>query len=272
MTPDSLMKRVSSLVQIGQLSREALAAMSLIVGRWLAACPIPVAELDRYLPLSPRGRRRLISTLREHKLVTSIISPNRNTLLLPLCVQLQQPLKPEPKPEPVPVPQPTPPEPTTAKEPYVPIKPPEAWHDILPPEQPHAVRKSVAGPVSKLLANYKPADIAEPIVEKVKAAKYPMAYLATLCTPAGEPQPHVRPGATKQPRSKPQPQPKATTTTAMQTASVSEPQEKPCPSPATAEQIAAAFGQFRASLEPKPQPSPWTSRRQRQQSGRSLDT
>lgn len=211
-TPDTLMKRVSSLVQLGQLTHDALAVVSIILGRWMAGCPIPLREVDRYLPCSPRTTRRLMAQLRSLDLVSTSASANRCLLALPGCtMRIEQPATTsEPQPQPVP---PEPPPTDPSREPYVPIKPPSAWHDVLVPERPHVVRKSMAPSLSKALAKHSPDEIDPSILGKVEAAKYPAAYLATLVTPAGDLKDHVRVGkakptkaATTSPKSKPAPE------------------------------------------------------------------
>lgn len=265
LTPDTLMKRVSSLVQLGQLAHEALAAVSLTLGRWLAGCPIPLREIERYLPCSPRTTRRIMAQLRSLSLIHTTTSANRCLLALPGCTtQVEPPQRIEPTPQPAltqpaPTPEPTASEPPAvsepSREPYVPIKPPTLWHHILAPERPHAVRKSLAAALSKALAKHSPDDIDPTIRKKVEAAKYPAAYLATLVTPAGDLKDHVRPGQAKPASTKAT---KATTTPKPKPVSEPEPQRKEDACPSSPSKIDWAAAQ--AMFAPIPPTSPFHRR------------
>lgn len=197
---EQLMQRVTTLKMRGSLCPYEFAIMCHVVGSWLGGMPARPRDLDPLLKVGSRQRRTYVARLRGRKLLTIRQVGNVLQLLPRLDVlpeaqpdESQQVVVEESKP-------------AAPKEPYLPIQIPDAWAKSLSPEQQarsQAVRQSQHKTVTQLLTRHRPSDLKPDILKKVQGAKWPLSYLAKLCTEAGYLKRHVR--AESQSSNKPAP-------------------------------------------------------------------
>ena len=183
-----LMTKATALHQQGKLHNHELATLSLVVGRSLGHKPLLLQELDQYLPVGERQRRKYLEHLKSLGLLILEQRPDRRFQVIPLCTTQTTNAAGAAQPEPTPPP-------TKAKPKHVPIQPTDAWMQWLPAaarDRVHAVKAEYVTRVRKALKSLDPSQLDPKVGEKIRSARYPFGYLATVLTPTGGLQPHAR--------------------------------------------------------------------------------
>lgn len=188
-----LMTHVTSLHQQGKLHAHEHTTAALVVGRWLGGSPLTLRELDDYLPVGERQRRKYLARLVQQSILRLEQRPDRLWHIVPVC---HQQVAPSMSTTPTNVkqvdPEPAPPKATPK---HVPIQPTDTWLQWLPADkraQVHAVSADKVTRVRRALKKVSPSDLEPGLAKKIREVRYPFGYLATVLTADGDLQKHAR--------------------------------------------------------------------------------